>query len=578
MKGFFNRLLRIDLTNKTYVYEDIPDTVLKNTLGGKGLGTHFLLEENPVGVDPLSPEAIVVICVGPVTGTKIWGQSRYGVYGKSPATGGFAESYCGGSLAPKIKGCGIDAIVIKGKSDLLSYLKIDEEGVSFEDATLLKGMETYGAGDYIAEHSVPKAGVMVIGPAGENRVRFACIKSDRWRSVGRCGFGAIFGSKNLKGISFFGKKKAEIASPELLSKVNKTVAQKGKESPATALYRKMGTPMMVSTMNANKAFPTEYWKSGQFEDFEKINADYMLENCEVTAHACPSCFLRCAKQTRVLKGRHKDLLIEGPEYENLYALGGLLKTDSFEEILNLNDVCDRLGLDTLSAGNMAAFAVEAFKREKSDFEIDYNQPDKVVELFHLISHNNGFGKVLAKGIKEAARELDLEDIAIHVKGLEPAGYDPRALKGMALSYATSARGACHLRGTFYKAEISGQIPKEQIKGKAELHIDYEDRSAIFDCLILCRFFRDFDLWEELCQIIEAVTGMAMSKTELEVFANTITQKTRAYNTREGLGPETDTLPRRFFDESTSEGESLKEEDLVVMVAEYNQIRRDRLPD
>jgi len=575
LKGFFNRLLRIDLSNKDYQYDSISDSVLKTTLGGKGLGTHYLLEENPVGVDPLSPEALVIICVGPVTGTKIWGQSRYGVYGKSPATGGFAESYCGGTLAPKIKGCGIDAIIIKGKSDQLCYLKIDEDGVSFEDATLLKGMETYGAGDYIAERSAPKAGVMVIGPAGENRVRFACIKSDRWRSIGRCGFGAIFGSKNLKGISFFGKKKAEIADSELLSKVNKTVADKGKVSPATSLYKQMGTPMMVSTMNSNKAFPTEYWKAGHFEDFEKINADYMLDNCEVTAHACPACFLRCTKKTRVLKGRHKDLMIEGPEYENLYALGGLIKTNSFEEVVNLNDVCDRLGIDTMSAGNMAAFAIEAYKREKSDYKIDYNQPDKVVELFYLISHNKGFGKVLAKGIKEAAKDLDLEEIAIHVKGLEPAGYDPRALKGMALSYATSARGACHLRGTFYKAEISGQIPKEQIKGKAELHIDYEDRSAIFDCLILCRFFRDFDQWEELGEIIEAVTGMAMSKSELEFFANTITQRTREYNAREGIGTEADTLPKRFFKEATVEGETLNEEDFMIMLEEYNQIRRQR---
>lgn len=576
MKGFFNRFLRIDLTKQSYHYEELSDEILCRTLGGKGLGTHFLMTENPVGVNPLSPEALAVICVGPVTGTKIWGQSRYGIFGKSPATGGYAESYCGGSLAPKIKGCGVDAIIIKGKSEQLTWLKIDEAGVSFEDATLLKGMESYNAGDYIAERSDPKAGVMVIGPAGENLVRFACIKSDRWRSLGRCGFGAIFGAKNLKGISFFGKKKAEIANPELLSKVNKTVAQKGKESPATTLYKRMGTPMMVTTMNANNAFPTEYWKSGHFEDFENISADYMLDNCEVSAHACPSCFLRCAKQTTVLKGRHKGMVIEGPEYENLYALGGLLKTTSFEEVLHLNDICDRLGLDTLSAGNMAAFAIEAFKRNKSDFQIDYNQPDKAAELFYLISYSQGFGAILAKGIKTAAAELGLEDIAIHVKGLEPAGYDPRTLKGMALSYATSARGACHLRGTFYKAELSGQIPKEQIKGKAELHINYEDRSAIFDCLILCRFFRDFDLWDELAEIIEAVTGMAMTKSELEYFANNITQKTREYNIREGIGPEMDTLPKRFFEETTLEGESLNEADLKTMIAEYNRIRQERL--
>jgi len=232
-------------------------------------------------------------------------------------------------------------------------------------------------------------------------------------------------------------------------------------------------------------------------------------------------------------------------------------------------------MDTMSAGNISAFAVEAFKRDKIEFPIDYNQPDKIAELYKLIARNEGVGALFAGGIKAAARELELEDIAIHVKGLEPAGFDPRVLKGMGLSYATSARGACHLRGTFYKAELSGQIPKDQINGKAELHVDYEDRSALFDCLILCRFFRDFILWDELAAIIESTTGMSLNKTNLESMANSITQMTREYNAQESLDSKADSLPKRFFKEKTKEGASLDKRELDTMIQEYNAIREER---
>lgn len=576
MKGFFNRLLRIDLTNQSFEYEEIPDEVLRKTLGGKGLGVHYLLKENPKGVDPCGPDARVIINVGPATGTKLWGQSRFAVFAKSPATGGYGESYCGGSLAPKINACGADAIILTGKSPQLTYLKIEDGGVTFENAEMIAGKNSDESEKHILAQSNEGAGAMVIGPAGENQVRFACIKSDIWRSIGRGGMGAVFGSKNLKGISFSGTHKTEIANPELFKKLNQLIAKNGKASPASLLYRQLGTPMMVNLLNKNKAFPTEYWKSGQFESFESINSDYMQENCEVKADNCPNCFLRCTKKTKILKGRHEGLFLEGPEYETFYAIGGLNRIDSLEEIAYLNDVCDKIGIDTMSAGNMAAFAVEAFKRGKSDFEIDYNQPDKIVELFDLIVKREGFGAVLAKGIKEAARELDLEDIAIHVKGLEPSGYDPRTLKGMALSYATSARGACHLRGTFYKAELAGLIDKDQIEGKAEMHIDFEDRSALFDCMILCRFFRDLIMWDELGMIVEAIMGIKMTKEELQVLANDVTQNTRKYNHQEGLDAATDTLPKRLFKEATKEGEAISEADLMALINDYNQIRESRM--
>lgn len=575
MFGFFNKLLRIDLSQQTFSYEEIQDSLLQQTLGGKGLATHLLLTENPEGVEPFAPENIFIIAAGPVTGTKLWGQSRFSVYSKSPATGGFGESYCGGKLPPKIKACGADAIIIKGKSKDLCFLLIDENGVTFKDASEIRGKDTFQSRDYILQNSPQDAGTMVIGPAGENQIVFACIKVDQWRSLGRGGLGAVLGSKNLKAIAFAGNKNCPIADETLLKDISKEIAQKGKASPGTKAYQKLGTPMQVKVTNSQKCFPTRYWKSGYFEKWETISADYMQENFEVKAKGCPSCFLNCTKFSRLKHGRHKGLELEGPEFETIYAIGGLNAVEGLEEVAWLNVLCDKLGIDTMSAGNISAFAIEAYKKGKIDYEIDYNQPDRIANLFELIGKKEGIGALLGKGIKHAAKELGLEDIAIHVKGLEPAGFDPRVLKGMGLSYATAARGACHLRGTFYKAELSGQMDKNQIEKKAELLIDYEDRAALFDSLILCRFFRDLIGWDEIKNIIKATTGMDLSKSDLEILANNITQQSRDYNKREGLDSSTDTLPKRFLAEPTEQGAALTAEELETMIKEYNQIRSAR---
>jgi aldehyde:ferredoxin oxidoreductase len=577
VKGFFNRLLRVDLERRSFRYEEIPDTVLASTLGGKGLGAHLLWEENPPGVDPLAAEARFVVAVGPVTGTKLWSQSRYAVFAKSPATGGFCESYCGGSLAPKIKGCGIDALVLEGRASGPTALLVDEQGVRFLDVASLWGQDTAQATAGLLASAPKDAGAMVIGPAGEARAAMACIKSDRWRSCGRGGMGAVLGSKQIKGVVFVGSRavRAELADAAGLQELVRAASNKGKDIPSTEAYQTLGTPMMVALNAKFSSFPTRYWQKGYFDKWQNISADSMRSRFQIKSSPCPTCFLRCTKHSRVLEGRHAGLELEGPEYETIYAMGGLNEVDSLEEIAWLNDICDRLGLDTMSAGNLSGFAIEAFRRGKTDFPIDYNQPDRMAELFGMIASRRGLGDLLARGIREASAELGLEDLAVHVKGLEPAGYDPRALKGMGLSYAVSPRGACHLRSTFYKAEFSGQIDKDQIEGKARLVVDYEDRLALFDCLILCRFYRDILQWEELSRIIQTTTGMSLSKEELENWANALIQKTRAYNLREGLGPEADTLPPRIFREPTAEGATIRPEQLQVMLREYNSIRRER---
>ncbi|MFO8064011.1 MAG: aldehyde ferredoxin oxidoreductase family protein [Spirochaetia bacterium] len=575
MNGFFNRLLRISLEDKTFVYEEIPDDVLRNTLGGKGLGIHYLEKENPVGVDPLSGDNRFIIAVGPITGTNVWSQSRFAVFAKSPATGGYGESYCGGTAAPRIKGCGVDVLILEGKSPDLCFLTVDEHGVQFHDASHLRGKETYETEDSILADSAEDARSMVIGPAGENRVLCAAIKSDKWRSLGRGGLGAVLGSKNVKGMSFAGKKRPEYADPALLKQVVSTIAKKGKESKATEVYRKFGTPNQVAVTNTQKCFPTRYWQSGQLEGWENLSAEYMREHFDVKRHGCPNCFLQCTKLSVVQEGRHEGLQIEGPEYETIYALGGLNCLDSLEEVAYLNDICDRLGMDTMSAGNLSAFTVEAHSLGKTDFDIDYNQPDRMAELFRMIAHREGFGDTLADGIKSASEQLGLTDLAVHVKGLEPAGFDPRVLKGMGLSYATSPRGACHLRGTFYKAELTGEIAPDAVEGKARLHIDYEDRAALFDSLVLCRFFRDFYGWDELSDLIAGSTGLRLDKTQLELLANSITERTRSYNSREGIGEQEDRLPPRLLDKPNEQGAVITTAEITKLVHDYNDIRNAR---
>lgn len=575
MYGFHNRTLFVDLEHHSFRYEELSDNVLAATLGGKALGTFLLRRENPVGVPALSPDNRFIITTGPLSGTKVWGSARFGICAKGPATGGFLESYCGGRGAAKIKGCGVDAVVLEGASSKPVYLSFNEYGVEFHDARALWGLESHNAEEAMLDNAPEGAVALTIGPAGEQQVAIACVKAERWRSLGRGGSGAVLGSKNVKGMVFSGQLQCTVADADRLKEINKRIAKAGRENPVSESYRKLGTPMQVRLTNSQGCFPTRYWTGGRFEKWENLSAEYMNERFEVHATGCPQCFLRCTKHSVVRHGRHAGLVIEGPEFETIYALGGINALDSLEEVVWLNDICDRLGMDTMSAGNLAGFAVEAYKRGKIDFAIEYNQPDRMAELFQLIARREGIGAVLAKGIKSAAAELELEDVAVHVKGLEPAGFDPRVLRGMGLSYATSARGACHLRGTFYKAELSGQVDKDVIPGKAAHMIDYEDRAAISDCLILCRFFRDFIMWDELSELIAASTGIEYDRNALERFANGVTQATRMFNRREGIDAREDRLPRRFFNTATAEGARLREEDFNQMLAEYNQLRIDR---
>jgi aldehyde:ferredoxin oxidoreductase len=574
MKGFFNRLLRIDLSNKKTTVEPIPESILQSHLGGKGLGSFLLLKENSSHIDPFSPQNRLIFTLGPLADTPFYGSSRYAVFTKSPQTGIYSESYSGGKITFSLSRTGYDAIIIEGKSHHPIFLEISDEKVVFHNASNLWGKETYEAEETILKNiGTKESGALVIGPAGENLVKFAVIESEHWRSLGRAGIGAVMGSKQLKGIVFHGMKHRKLADPSSLKRLAQEFKERVKDHQIVNVYKKYGTPMLVSIMNTIGAFPTQYWSKGTLEGWESISAESLLEDCQVSSTACPHCFMACGKISEVKQGRHQGLRIMGPEYETIYAFGGLCMVNSIEEIIYLNDLCDRLGMDTITAGNLAAFAIEASKRRKIEEKLDYGDVDGIAELLTKMAYRRGVGEILSEGVRHAAEVLGMEENAIHVKGLEPAGFDPRVLKGMGLAYATSDRGACHLRATFYKSELSGQIDPNQIKGKAKLFVDYEDKMTLFDALILCRFYRDLITWKDLQEVIQYACGISFRKKDLKVMASEIINLARTFNEREGVTKKEDKLPRRFFREILQEtGKAIQPKELEFMLKEYYKFR------
>lgn len=574
MRGFFNKILIIDLARRTAKTEEVPDEVYRDYLGGKGLATWLLQRDNPPRVDPFSPENRLIFAVGPLTDIKVHGSARFGVFTKSPLTNFYCESYSGGTVSDHLSRTGYDAVILQGAADSPVWLEVSDHEVQFHSADDLWGQAAYAAEDaLLAAVAKPLKAAVVIGPAGERLVRFATINNNYWRCAGRAGVGAVMGSKKVKGIVFHGETRRRAASPELLLEHWRALAKKARTDKGVAAYKKYGTVQMVKAANLAGVFPTRYWTSDRREDWQKISAETMNATCKVRPQACPRCFMACGRLTEILEGRHKGLIIEGPEYETIFAFGGLGLIETLPEIAYLNDLCDRLGLDTITAGNLVAFAMLASERGKIPEKIPFGDADKAAELIAQIAKREGLGAVLAEGIVHAARAWGMEEDAVHVKGLEPAGYDPRKLKGMGLGYAVSPRGACHLRATFYKPELSGMIAKEQIAGKAELFIDFEDRATLFDALILCRFYRDLLPWDQLATLVRGATGLELDKNELQKIAARITDATRRFNLREGLTPADDSLPKKFLSQKISGDEAgLTEDELKIMVQDYYRLR------
>ena len=330
---------------------------------------------------------------------------------------------------------GYDAVILEGASEEPVYIEISDEGVLFHNASRLWGKSTYETEDSIKDEiNAGQVAVLSIGPAGENLVRFAVVENDYWRSAGRTGVGAVLGSKRVKALAFHGSKQREVHDPQGVDKFVKTIRERGKTDGLASAYRTLGTPMLVSMNNAVGGFPSKYWHLGTFEGWEALSAETMKKQLKTRSRACANCFMACGKLSEVQEGRHKGLKIEGPEYETIYAFGGLCMIHDLREMAYLNNICDQMGMDTITGGNLCAFAMEASEKRKISEKIPFGDPDAVADLLMDIVFKRGIGRVLAEGIRHAAKVWGMEDVAMHVKGMEPPGYEPRVLKALLMQH------------------------------------------------------------------------------------------------------------------------------------------------
>jgi aldehyde:ferredoxin oxidoreductase len=380
------------------------------------------------------------------------------------------------------------------------------------------------------------------------------------------------GSKKIKGIVFRGNRNKDFADLPGLKDFIKNLPRTEKEKPFVKNFKAYGTAGLVDVMNKAGAFPTRYWQKGKSDHREQINAEALHSRCDIQYHPCRHCFISCGRLSTVKAGRHAGLKSK-PEYETIYVFGGLCEVDSIEEIAYLNDICDRLGMDTISAGNLAGLAIEASRQGRIDLDMDYGNVDAIAALLQDIADKKGHGATLAEGIKSAAAQWKMADQAIHVKGLEPAGYDPRVFKGMGLGNGTSDRGACHMRANFYEAELNGTVDPDQIQGKAAVFAEWEDLSTVMDTLILCRFYMDIYPWDRLSEVLSDVTGLKLSVAQMRAIAGEITNNTRRFNIREGLTAADDHLPKRFTSEALPETKkSITREQMAILLREYYAAR------
>jgi len=573
MEAFFRRLLRIDLSSRSWAWEMIPANLMEDYLGGKGLGTFLLAGETPRGIAWGDPQNPIIFSNGCFADLPIFGSSRYGIFTKSAQTQGYLECYGGGRAAIFLSRTGNDAIIINGKSSDPVFLEISHKGVSFRDASSIWGFPTDRSVEtMLTQVGEQQASALAIGPAGEAGVKFATVINEGGRSFGRGGLGAIWGSKLLKGMVLHGTQRRRPADLSTLKAFYRQLRQKGRGKELTRMLRTYGSPMMVGIMNTMRAFPTRYWEEGAVQGWERLTAENLRKICRLKPLACPHCFLACGKRTEVKRGPYKGLALSGPDYQTLAAFGGLCLIGSLEEILKVNEVCNRLGLDTVSAGNVIAFAMKASQDGRLNHTLPFGDTAGTEELLHGIAHRDGLGEILAEGVRDAARILGLEDLAIHVKGLELPGFDPRSLKGMGLAYATSQRGATHLQSLFYLDEIKREYKPGDVRERVRALVEAEDRMTLFDMLLVCKFYRTYLGWKDIILLLEAVTGRRFREEELRQRVSKILSLSMAFNRQEGISIEEDTLPGNLLKKAGRNGMGLPPEELEKMVAEYHRLR------
>ena len=578
MFGHHGRYLRIDAATSAATVVELEERTLRSFVGGVGLAAWLLHRECPRGVDPLAAANPLAFVFSPLVGTPLTTSAKFVVAAKSPLTDRFCDALSSSRFAIEGKKTGFDALIITGRAHVPSILLIDDAAIRLEPAGDLWGTAVPAATDQLRERCGAEWAFAVIGLAGENLVRFATISHDN-RHAGRGGLGAILGAKNLKAVGVRGTRRTPVADPAGVVTAARDLSARS-FGPATAKYRELGTVANLLTFNRLNALPTRNFQTGQFEGAEAISGEMLNDAHRVTRSACAACTIGCEHIYRETGDRRPETGVR-LEYESLFALGPLCGVSDREAILRAARRCDELGLDTISAGATIAFAMECSERGLIANQLAFGNGDAVLTLLDQIADRRGLGLLLADGTRRAAAAIGGEapDFAPHVKGLELPGYEPRALQAMALGFAVGTRGADHNRSGAYEADFSPAA--DRLHGddrSARLAVETEDRAALIDSLILCKFLRGVftDIWSESSELLAKVTGWDVTADELRGVARRVVTARKLFNIREGWTPAEDTLPRRFLSTAlpagTAPGATLTEDRLRTMIAAYNTLR------
>jgi aldehyde:ferredoxin oxidoreductase len=570
--GYHGRYLRIDVSTGRSERVPLPDAVLRQYIGGSGLGARLLLDEGGATVDPLSPEAPLIFAFSPLVGSPLTTSAKFAVVSRSPLTERFNDSLAGSGFAIAGKRCGCDAIVIVGRAPVLSVLIVDDGETRLEPAADVAGEPCHLTEEKLRARLGADYRIASIGPAGERGVRYATISHDG-RHAGRGGSGSVLGSKNIKAIAVRGTQRTDWAHPRELTELSRDLSKRS-FGPATAKYRELGTATNLLTFNRFGTLPTRNFQQGTFDEAPNLSPQQLGVEHARTRASCVACTIGC-EHIYSLGDRGVRL-----EYESLFALGSLCGVSDGDAVLRASQRCDELGIDTISTGGTIAFAMECVERGLLDEPwLTFGSGEAVLRAIELIGRREGLGRLLAEGSRRAAETIGQGSIAFapQVKGLEIPGYEPRALQTMALGFAVGARGADHNRSGAYEVDFSDKVDRRHATlDSVRLAIETEDKAALMDSLILCKFLRGVftDFHVEAADMLRKVTGWDVTADELRDTARRIVDAKRQFNLLAGWTPAEDTLPERFLTTPlpSDPTAALTRDDLQDLVAEYHRQR------
>jgi len=581
MQGYHGRFLEVDLGSRTTRDLELSEDFCKKYIGGATMAAALIYDRLTPGIDPLAPENPLVMATGPFTGTPLPMVSRYAVAGISPLTGFWGEATSGGVFPFRLKGAGWDGIVITGRAEGPVYLYLAGGKAEIRDAAALWGQDTYATQKWIKDQNKDsKLSVACIGPAGEKQTRYACIVNDRGRAAGRCGLGALMGSKNLKAVAAGGGLRPRPADGGKVGQLAKQALKDINGNLVSVAFREYGTLMYTDMAMILGDAPARYFTKSVFE-VRKITGQALRQQYTVANYACRGCPIGCGRE---LVNFRPGLNVDGPEYETVVAFGPLCLNTDLDAIVEANHLCNASGLDTISAGVCIAYAFYLYDQGVLDakqvgMQLHWGDGRAVIELLNQIIRQQGIGVLLSKGTLAMARELGRDEgEAAQVKGLEMPMHDARAFHGQALSYATGPRGACHLKGDYYNIDLGNMVleynilPSERMDsaGKAEPAAKFQSLKDLYDALTLCKF-SPIQV-TQLCEMLNALTGWDYDAQKLLTAGERSVNLKRAISSRLGVGREHDRLPKiclKPLHEGASDG---SRPDMDTMLKEYYNFR------